>query len=100
MLVDAHTVEQMAQALFDSCCEDLALYDAHTPLNLDHIEFEKGTQIAKLAIYEAVFAQRAVELDPEVGIAKPRLRLAKQAFVPANKISLQARTMVITRDFT
>ena len=89
----------MAQALFDSCCEDLALYDAHTPLNLDHIEFEKGTQIAKLAIYEAVFAQRAVELDPEVGIAQSWLYHAKRAFVLAFKLSLQARAMVITQDF-
>ncbi len=55
--------------------------------------------MAELAIYEAVFAQRAVELDLEVGIAKPLLHQAKQAFVLAYKKSLQARAMVITQDF-
>ena len=99
LLVDAHAVEQMARALFDSCREDLALYDAHTPLNLNHIGHGKRGLMAKLAIYEAVFAQRAVELDLEVGIAKSRLHQAAQAFVLVYKKSLQARAMVITRDF-
>ena len=96
MLADAHAVQRLARTLLADCYEDLALHDARAPSNTKNTKrlgFGKGILTARIAVAEAIGAQRAMEYGEDVGEANRRLHLAKYAFGIAEEISERGKIM-------
>ncbi|MCY4625160.1 MAG: hypothetical protein OXC99_09220 [Chloroflexi bacterium] len=61
LLAEARAVEHFAGTLLDDCGEDLALHDAIAPSKMKRPGFGKGITTARIAVVEAIGAQRAME---------------------------------------
>ena len=93
LLADAHAVQRLARTLLADCYEDLALHDALAPSNTKRLGFGKGILTARIAVAEAIGAQRAMEYGEDVGEANRRLHLAKYPFGIAEEISERGKIM-------
>ena len=93
LLADARAVEHQARTLLAECGEDLALHDALTSSNMKQLGYGKGILTAKIAVVEAIGAQRAMEYGEDADVANRRLHQAKHAFVIAEEIAARAKIM-------
>ena len=100
LLADARAVEHQARTLLAECGEDLALHDALAPSNMKQLGYGKGILTAKIAVVEALGAQRAMEYGENAGVANRRLHLAKHAFVIAEEIAARAKIMAAVQGRT
>lgn len=100
LLADARAVEHLARMLLANCGEDLALHDAVAPSNMKQLGFGKGILTAKIAVVEAVGAQRAMEYGENANVANRRLQLAKYAFGVAEEIAERAKIMAAAQGRT
>ena len=100
LLADARAVEYRARTLLADCGEGLALHDALTPSNMKRLGYGKGILTAKIAVVEAIGAERAMEYGEDADVANRRLHLAKHAFVIAEEIAARAKIIAAAQGST
>ena len=89
LLADAIVVEQAAKALLADDAEALALHDAGAPIDMSQIGYGKGLLAARIAVSEAIWAQRQLEYGEDFIGANSRLNLAKRAYAIAHDMATQ-----------